>query len=353
MVLHPPASFVLRPRRGMILLAAAMLMSTSMGCSQRRTTMRPVFMSPRYRVSRPVLIPNNCPTGNCGGSSIGSSQTTIETAPTILPAPGSSAIESVTPSLNAPVSPRIDEPVTPAGISPPRPNAVPDEPTLELNGATETPPTASPGPSSSLTPQNRGASRSLPSTSQGASRRSLYGRPREASLRERLRPFVNDPEDLFTPPKADRPWKYVVMHHSAHSSGGLNEIDREHRKVLGWEGCGYHFVIGNGTGSPDGQVEVAQRWSNQKHGVHCRDGKTSEVNEYGIGICLVGDLDSAGPTPRQIEAAKALVDYLGDRYQIADDRIGTHATLAASPTACPGKHFPAQAIMGSRNYAQR
>jgi N-acetyl-anhydromuramyl-L-alanine amidase AmpD len=133
----------------------------------------------------------------------------------------------------------------------------------------------------------------------------------------------------------------------------LDEIDHEHRKVLGWEGCGYHFVIGNGTGSPDGQIEVAQRWSNQKHGVHCRDGKTSEVNEYGVGICLVGDLDGAAPTPRQIEAAKALVDYLGDRYQIPDERIGTHATLASSPTACPGKHFPTQAILGSRNYAQR
>ncbi|SIO59493.1 N-acetylmuramoyl-L-alanine amidase [Singulisphaera sp. GP187] len=349
MVLHPLASFVLRPRRGMILLAAAMLMSTSLGCSQRRSAMRPIFRSPRTRVLRPVLIPNNCPSGNCGGTTIGSSQTTIETAPTILPAaPGSSTFESATPSLDAPVSPRIDEPVKPAGISPPRPNAVPEEPTLELTPANEAPPTASPGPSSSLAPN-----RNTPSTSQGTGRRSLFGRPREASLRERLRPFVNDPDDLFTPPKADRPWKYVVMHHSAHASGGLNEIDREHRKVLGWEGCGYHFVIGNGTGSPDGQVEVAQRWSNQKHGVHCRDGKTSEVNEYGIGICLVGDLDSAGPTPRQIEASKALIDYLGDRYQITGDRIGTHATLAASPTACPGKHFPVQAILGSRNYAQR
>lgn len=282
---------------------------------------------------------------------MGSSQTTVETSPTIVPSPAPSLLDSVTPPLDAPLSPRIDEPVSPAGMSPPRPNAVPDEPTLELTPANEAP-TAAPGPSSSLTP-NRGASRKTPSTTQGTGRRNLFGRPREASLRERLRPFVNDPDDLFTPPKADRPWKYVVMHHSSHASGGLNEIDREHRKVLGWEGCGYHFVIGNGTGSPDGQVEVAQRWSNQKHGVHCRDGKTSEVNEYGIGICLVGDLDNAGPTPRQIEAAKALVDYLGDRYQIADDRIGTHTTLAASPTACPGKHFPTQAIMGSRNYAQR
>lgn len=355
MVLHSPASFALRPRRGILFLAVAMFASAALvGCSHRRSSMRPVFVSPRVRASRPVLVPNNCPTGDCGGTTIQPSRTTIDTGPgpISIPSDAPSTLESVTPSLEAPSTPQYDDSANPASISPPRPNAVPgDEPPLELNPANEAP-RAEPGPSSSMLP-NRGGPRVTPSTTQGMKRRSLYGRPREASLREKLRPFVNDPEDLFTPPKADRPWKYVVLHHSAHATGGLDEIDHEHRKVLGWEGCGYHFVIGNGTGSPDGKIEVAQRWSNQKNGVHCSDGKTSEVNEYGVGICLVGDLDAAAPTPRQIESAKALIDYLGDRYQIPAERIGTHSALAVAPTACPGKHFPTQAIMGSRNYAQR
>ena len=37
----------------------------------------------------------------------------------------------------------------------------------------------------------------------------------------RSRPFVAEPDDLFQPPKADRPWKYVVVHHSANATGGL------------------------------------------------------------------------------------------------------------------------------------
>ncbi|MBV8313775.1 MAG: N-acetylmuramoyl-L-alanine amidase, partial [Planctomycetaceae bacterium] len=181
-------------------------------------------------------------------------------------------------------------------------------------------------------------------------RRSPYGRLRPVTLRERLRPLANDPDDLFQPPKADRPWKYIVLHHSANPDGSYDQIDREHRKVLGWQGCGYHFIVGNGTGSPDGQIEVAQRWTNQKNGVHTRNGKNTDVNEYGIGICLVGDLDKAPPTPRQIAATKALIAYLGDRYQIPPDHIGTHARLANSPTACPGKNFPEQAILGSGNH---
>ena len=111
-------------------------------------------------------------------------------------------------------------------------------------------------------------------------------------------------------------------------TGGYDQIDREHRKVLGWEGCGYHFVIGNGTGSPDGKIEVARRWSNQKNGVHCRNGKNPDVNEYGIGICLVGDLDDSPPTPRQVAAARALVAYLGDRYRIPAPNVDVYARLA-------------------------
>jgi N-acetyl-anhydromuramyl-L-alanine amidase AmpD len=179
------------------------------------------------------------------------------------------------------------------------------------------------------------------------------GRVRQAGLRDSVLPYVNDPDDLFLPPKADRPWKYIVLHHSASPSGSYDQIDREHRKVLGWEGCGYHFVIGNGTGSPDGQIEVARRWSEQRHGVHCRNGKHPDVNEYGIGICLVGNLDKAPPTPRQITAAKALIAYLGSRYAIPSDRVGTHANLASTPTACPGKYFPTPTVLGPRNLALR
>jgi len=206
-------------------------------------------------------------------------------------------------------------------------------------------PSAAPGKGASMVRPN--------SSSAQKNRRSPSTRLRQASLRDQLRPYVNDPDDLFLPPKAERPWKYVVLHHSANEVGNYDQIDHEHKKTLGWAGCGYHFIIGNGTGSPDGQIEVSQRWSNQKHGVHCRNGKTSEVNEYGIGICLVGDLDDKPPTPRQIAAAKALVTYLGDRYSIPTDHMGSHAQLANSPTACPGKHFPTQAILGSRNLALR
>jgi N-acetyl-anhydromuramyl-L-alanine amidase AmpD len=172
-------------------------------------------------------------------------------------------------------------------------------------------------------------------------------RVRRTSLNERLKPYLDEASanDLFYPNKADRPWKYIVLHQSASASGNYDQIDREHRKVLGYDGCGYHFVIGNGSGSSDGQIEVAQRWNNQKAGAHCRNARTNDADEYGIGIVLVGDFDQQPPTPRQIAAAQTLVAYLSQRYKIAPTGVRTHAHLAATPTVCPGKYFPSEAIL--------
>ena len=147
------------------------------------------------------------------------------------------------------------------------------------------------------------------------------------------------------PNKADRPWRYIVLHHSASASGNYDQIDGEHRKLLGIDGCGYHFVIGNGTGSGDGQIEVSRRWNNQKQGAHTRNARTHDADEYGIGICLVGDFDQQPPSPRQLAAAQALIAYLSKRYNIAPSDVRTHAHLAATKTVCPGKYFPSEAML--------
>ena len=169
-------------------------------------------------------------------------------------------------------------------------------------------------------------------------------------LASRLEPYIvgSSATELFYPNKADRPWRFIVLHHSASAAGNYDEIDREHRKLLGYDGCGYHFIIGNGNGSGDGQIEVARRWDNQKQGIHCRNARTHEVDEYGIGICLVGDLDQQPPTPRQVAATQALVAYLTQRYRIDTDHVSTHAHLAATPTVCPGKFFPATLLAGAK-----
>lgn len=261
----------------------------------------------------------------------------------------------------------LSEPLMPAAVSPAPSMLEPSTPTFgdSIQPSTpslpdEVPPRATPmprRPSGSDEPglksieSEAGPGLTRPSASRTAPKAKL------AALRGEVRPFIINPDDLFLPPKADKPWKYVVVHHSAHAEGSYAQIDREHRKALGIDGCGYHFVIGNGTESPDGQIEVARRWMNQKAGVHCRDAKNPDANEYGIGICLVGDLNQSPPTEKQVESARALVAYLEDRYRIPTDRVETHNHVASGPTTCPGELFPREAIFHakpkSRNVAAR
>lgn len=138
-------------------------------------------------------------------------------------------------------------------------------------------------------------------------------------------------------------WRSIVIHHSATPSGSAADFDRMHRRK-GWEGLGYHFVIDNGKGGPDGRLEVGARWWQQKHGAHAGGlhGESdpdarNEFNEFGIGVCLVGNLDRAVPTKRQMETLARLVERLRERHGIGLDAVLGHRHVRQ--TACPGRRF--------------
>ncbi len=135
-----------------------------------------------------------------------------------------------------------------------------------------------------------------------------------------------------------RPWRWIVIHHSASETGSAAAFDTFHRETRLWDELGYHFVIGNGTNTADGLVEVGSRWPKQKWGAHCRVGDDEEYNDFGIGICLVGDFEKHRPTAAQMASLARLVDYLSAKYHIDDSHIIGHGTVGQ--TKCPGRFFP-------------
>jgi hypothetical protein len=147
----------------------------------------------------------------------------------------------------------------------------------------------------------------------------------------------------WAPKTAARPWKWIVIHHSASPAGSMNVFDKEH-KAKGWDGVGYHFVIGNGTNSADGQVEVTPRWPVQKWGAHAKT-LDNRFNEYGIGICMVGNFDSARPTAAQMRSLTKLTAYLMQTYHIAPQNVVGHRDT--KPTDCPGRYVNVAAIRQS------
>jgi len=124
-------------------------------------------------------------------------------------------------------------------------------------------------------------------------------------------------------------WRYITIHHSATLEGNAETFDRNHRKRR-MGGLFYHFVIGNGSGSPDGEIEVGWRWRKQ-----CPVNRPRDIQ-----ICLVGDFNRQKPTPSQFDSLIKLITVLRKQYNISLNNIRRHKDIADKITECPGKNFP-------------
>ena len=148
----------------------------------------------------------------------------------------------------------------------------------------------------------------------------------------------------WEPDVRDVPWRYIVIHHSATETGSAATFDHMHRAVNHWDELGYHFVICNGNGNIDGAIEVGPRWYKQKWGAHTGHTPNNEYNEYGIGICLVGDFRQKMPSERQLASMRRLVTYLARRYEIPANRIVGHRDAPGAATECPGGRLHAYVL---------
>ncbi|MEJ6602807.1 MAG: LysM peptidoglycan-binding domain-containing protein [Verrucomicrobiia bacterium] len=132
-------------------------------------------------------------------------------------------------------------------------------------------------------------------------------------------------------------WRYIVCHHSAIEAGNAEAYGRAHKRRGMENGLAYHFVIGNGRDSGDGEIEIGPRWKKQLQGGHVRSDK---VNESGIGICIVGNLQNHRPSTKQRQAMNELIGFLKDGYSRSNAEVTVHKLVDKNHTVCPGKYFP-------------
>jgi len=121
---------------------------------------------------------------------------------------------------------------------------------------------------------------------------------------------------------------YIVIHHSgfpnARNSDQYRAIDRYHR-MLGWGGCGYHYVI-----VPGGAIYLGRPES--EIGAHAYG-----VNRVSLGVCVTGNFEYEQPTAKQLSSLKRLLQDLIKRYPEA--KVVPHCDTGA--TLCPGKSLKA------------
>lgn len=136
-------------------------------------------------------------------------------------------------------------------------------------------------------------------------------------------------------------WQRIVVHHSAIKHGNAAKYDAAHRRRGMHNGLAYHFLIGNGIDSGDGEIEIGPRWKKQLLGGHVKNYRT---NLTAIGICLVGNFEETHPSKRQLDAFMQLMDWLrGDVIPKARKFAG-HKELKGEQTICPGKNFPLRSM---------
>ena len=135
-------------------------------------------------------------------------------------------------------------------------------------------------------------------------------------------------------------WKNIVFHHSGTTLDTLTSMDRYHRNERHMEnGLAYHFVIGNGVRTKDGEIYVGRRWSKQLDGGHL---SSVGMNRISIGICLIGDFNKRAPSEKQLNALRQLTAYLMNRCGLTKSNVHSHRQINARPTQCPGSKFPTQ-----------
>lgn len=139
-------------------------------------------------------------------------------------------------------------------------------------------------------------------------------------------------------------WQRIVVHHSAIKYGNVEKYDAAHRRRGMQNGLAYHFLIGNGIDSGDGEIEIGPRWHKQQLGGHV---KNHLINQTAIGICLIGNFEKTHPSKKQLAAFTQLMDWLQGVALCKKVHFAGHRELKGEQTVCPGKHFPL-ALMHAR-----
>ena len=126
--------------------------------------------------------------------------------------------------------------------------------------------------------------------------------------------------------------KYLVVHHAA---GDLT-AEAIHRVHLDkkWSGIGYQYVV-----ELDGDIHRGR--PEGKVGAHC-----NEHNDESIGVCFSGNYETRKTMPaKQLAAGRELLADLRRRYPKA--KVVGHGSMPDNATACPGRYFPMDALLGA------
>jgi hypothetical protein len=127
------------------------------------------------------------------------------------------------------------------------------------------------------------------------------------------------PSDLAPVLQTDRPlaaarWTRILIRDSRTPSGNAQTLAHP------TAGVGDHFVLCNGRGGADGEIQISARWANQSSALPPAGLDQTDTTRW-ISICVVGQPGKR--TPAQTLRLQQLVDTLCKQWSIAPEQVMT------------------------------
>ncbi len=136
-----------------------------------------------------------------------------------------------------------------------------------------------------------------------------------------------------------QPWRAIIIHQTGALSGNAAYLDRT-RPPGGSPQCvAFHFLIGNGRGAADGEIQVGNRWRRQTPSPSVTGAEGDAIN-----VCLVGDFVREPPTRMQMASLALLLRHLQWRFSIPRRHVRLHREADAGYSQCPGDQFSLDAL---------
>ena len=112
-------------------------------------------------------------------------------------------------------------------------------------------------------------------------------------------------------------WECIEVGYSGTKAGNIAQL-ASLSGLTSSENLNYHFVICNGLGGSDGQIQATEKWQRQWSSILDR-------SWYGTGqtirICIIADGKTAFVTDLQIKRTAVLVDALSRKFNIQSASI--------------------------------
>ncbi len=135
-------------------------------------------------------------------------------------------------------------------------------------------------------------------------------------------------------------WRYIYVHHSRTTGGDAVSLSQGTAGGADEAPFEDHFVIGNGDGCVDGEVQMTQTWNHQERVDPPAGG--ARLSSTCVSVCVVGDFSRTRPTPAQQRRLSQLVDTLQARLNIPASAVFVYPRNDTPAGA--GHAFPAAAF---------